>query len=749
VAVPSNTVKVLLLEDDPTDVELLTTTLINGGLDCTFVVVETLVAFQSTLETQPIDIVLADYSLPAFDGLSAIELVKAQFPEIPCVLVSGILGEDRAVEALKSGATDYVLKQRSERLMPAITRALREKEERQALAKATADLKASEARFRTSVETMADCLMLLESVRDSEGTIQDLAVSYLNEAACSYLSVTQDEQIGKSLYAVIPAFKSTAGNTTGGTASQGANQGSNQGANQGARERTRKIADSAKNLDLFLSFCGVIENDASFAKEVTVSGHQSADQFVVIDIRAAKLGDGLVLTWRDVTEQKQGEQRRLQLLAETERAKNQAEQANQFKDIFLANLSHELRSPLSAIIGWLEISSDRLDNPALVAKAIDTSCRNAKLLNHLIGDLIDVSRITQGGFFCDLEPLAVDSLFEIITDAIDTISLAAQKKNIRITFSPKPLAGQPSPSANQPATQIMGDAARLQQVVSNLLSNAVKFTPAKGRVNIGIERLPNAVAISVKDTGRGISSNVLPHVFEPFWQTDETLYGPSGDHRQGLGLGLSIVHYIVEAHGGKVTAESDGFGAGSRFCVTLPLAPKLALLAETSSELESAKRHQPDKKSPSAASETTSSESSAPRTTALSATLLEGYRILVVEDYQDGLDVYMFMLEAYGATVRGALSADMALEIFHQFRPDIVVSDIDLPNKSGYELIREIRTLPVGEGGEVPAIALTAFSGPTHRTQALLAGFQQHIVKPIELQELAAVVASISQISQR
>ncbi|MGC1219652.1 MAG: response regulator [Phormidesmis sp.] len=738
--VPSDTIKVLLLEDDPTDVELLTTTLSNGGLDCTFVVVETRREFQSVLETQPIDIVLADYSLPAFDGLSAIELVKARFPEIPCVLVSGILGEDRAVEALKSGATDYVLKQRSQRLMPAIKRALREREERQALAKATADLKASEARFRTSVETMADCLMLLESVRDSAGAIQDLAVSYLNEAACNYLSVTQDDQIGKSLYAVVPAFKTMAGNTIGGAASQGLKEG------------TRKGFDLVNNPDLFLSFCGVIENDTSFAKEVTISGHQGAAQFVVIDIRAAKLEDGLVLTWRDVTEQKQGEQRRLHLLAETERAKNQAEQANQFKDIFLANLSHELRSPLSAIIGWLEISGERLDNPTLVAKAIDTSCRNAKLLNHLIGDLIDVSRITQGGFFCDLKPLAIDSLFEIITDAIDTHSLAAQKSNIQITFSPKfsprQLASQSSPSADQPAVQIMGDAARLQQVIGNLLSNAVKFTPAKGQVNIDVEMLPNAVAISVKDTGRGISSNVLPHVFEPFWQTDETLYGSPGDHRQGLRLGLSIAHYIVEAHGGKVTAESDGFGAGSRFCVSLPLASKLALLAATSSELEPAKRNQPDKDSPFAASETTESKTTASGTTALSATLLEGYRVLVVEDYQDGLDVYMFMLEAYGATVRGARSADVALEIFHQFRPDVVVSDIDLPNKSGHELIREIRTFPADEGGDVPAIALTAFSGPTHRTQALLAGFQQHIVKPIELQELAAAVASISQLSQ-
>ncbi len=734
VTVPSETVNVLLLEDNSADVEILTTTLDRGGLECVFTVVETRAAFQSALETQSIDIVLSDYSLPAFNGLSAIELVIEQFPEVPCVLVSGILGEERAIEALKSGATDYVLKQRLERLVPAVKRALRERKERQALAEATAELKASETRFRTSVETMADCFMLLESVRDFEENIQDLVVGYLNEAACEYLSVDQSDQGGKSLYAVIPAFKDAVGNT----------------ALTKALTRALTKVTPNKGPDLFLSFCGVIESDSAFAEEVTIKGHQSSDQFVVLDIRAAKLGDGLVLTWRDITEQEQNEQRRFQLLAETERARNQAEQANQFKDIFLANLSHELRSPLSAIIGWLEISSDRLDNRTLVAKAIETSCRNAKLVNHLIGDLIDVSRITQKGFFCDLEPLAIDRLIKIVANVIDTVSPAAKNKNIQVTFSY-------NQSAQRSVGQIMGDAPRLEQVVSNLLSNAVKSTSAKGQINIELETLPNAVTISVKDTGQGISQDILPHIFEPFWQTDETLYGSLGNSsRQGLGLGLSIVHYIVEAHGGQVSAQSDGLGAGSSFLVNLPLASELALSVQASSALEppvqtglNVENYQQNGQ-PGDEAVTDNVIASQPKDSnpTVESTLLKGRRVLVVEDYQDGLDVYTFMLEAYGATVRAALSTEAALQIFHQFKPDVVVSDIDLPSKSGYELVREIRALPAHEGGDIPAIALTAFSGPRYRTRALLAGFQQYIVKPIELQEMATAVASLCQLSK-
>ncbi|MBE9061977.1 response regulator [cf. Phormidesmis sp. LEGE 11477] len=680
-------VNILLLEDNAADVDLLSAILLDSDIACRLTVVDHRAAFLSTLNTQPVDIVLSDYSLPDFDGLSAIALVKDSFPDVPCILVSGVLGEDRAVGALKSGATDYILKQNLDCLVPAVKRALREQQERRALLQATADLQDSETRFRTSVETMADCFMLLPAVRDSEGFIQDFTVGYLNSAACKYLSVSQSGQVGNPLYTVIPAFKNT------------------------AREKSKRL----EKFDLFLAFCGVIETGYPFSGELICNAYQLSDQFVVVDIRVAKLDDELVVTWRDVTEKKQDEQRYLQLLATADSSFNQVEQANQFRDVFLGNLSHELRSPLSTIMGWLEISGDHLDNEALLSRAIQTSYHNAELIDRLIQDLLDVSRLPYNGLECDLESLSLDRLVSLVSDIVETSKPAARNKNIEITLLPLLLSDSSRGS-------ILGNFARLQQVFRNLISNALKFTPAGGQISVSLEQTADLIAVSVQDTGIGISSAAMPHIFERFWQGGQS--SPAVSYHRfygGLGLGLPIVSYIVEAHGGQVSADSAGFGKGSCFKVDLPLASKQIL-----SEADSAK---------ASASEP------------LEADSLAGCRVLIFEDNPDGLEVYTFMLEAYGATVEAALSADAGLKIFREFQPDVLVSDLVMPGKSGYELIREIRSLPAVAGGSVPAIALTALSEPQYRTQALLAGFQQHVVKPIELQEMAAIVSKLYRLS--
>ncbi len=694
-----DTVHVLMLEDSAIDVDLISTTLSSSDLNCHFTVVDTQAAFCSALNTQTVDIVLADYSLPAFDGLSAIKLVKAGSLDIPCILVSGVMGEERAVEALKSGATDYVLKQRIERLVPAVKRALREQQERQALIQTAAKLEASEIRFQTSVETMADCLMLLSSVRDLEGVIRDFTVGYLNAAACEYLSVSQAKQVGKPVYSVIPAFKDTARETTG----------------------------ISSNFNLFLAFCGVVETSYPFSGEVVFNGAEQFDQFVVVDMRAAKVDDGLVLTWRDVTEKKQDKQRYLQLLSEAEAARNQAEQSNQFKDVFLANLSHELRSPLSAIMGWLEISSERLDNKQLVAKAIQTSYGNAELLNHLIEDLLCVSQIPQNGFYCNLTSISLEELIALITDAVDALDPLAQNKGLQVTFLP-------GSSLAQSPVQIVGDSTRLQQVFRNLLSNAVKFTPTRGQIDISLEQTSSSIAVAIRDTGEGILPEKIPYLFNRFWQAHSHSTVPNGSHR-GLKLGLPIVKYIVDAHGGQVAVESAGPDKGSCFTVSFPIASGLMVSDDPSVFPSKAQTGVLSFEMPSPADQ--------------SFDALKGCRVLIVEDHPDGLAVYKLMLETYGATVKGALSASAALEIFQKFRPDVLISDIRIPDRSGYELIREIRSLPIGAGGDIPAIALTALSETTYRTRALLAGFQRHITKPIELQEMASIVSSLYQFSKR
>lgn len=536
------TINILLLEDNAADVELLSALMLESDLDCTIAVVDTYEAFFSTLNTQPIDIVLADYSLPTFDGLSAIGFVEDGFPDIPCIVVSGVLGEDLAVEALKGGAADYVLKDNLARLVPAVKRALREQRERKALLQATADLQESEIRFRTSVETMADCFIILSSVRDSEGFIQDFTVSYLNAAACKALSVSQEKQLGKSVYTVIPAFKATA----------------------------REDSEGLEDLDLFLVFCGVIETGYPFTGELFVNSCQSSEQPVVVAIQIVKLDNQLVVTWRDITQKKQDERRYLQLLAAAESACNQLERANQFKDNLLGSLSNELRSPLSTIMGWLEISSDCLDDKALVARAIQTSYRNAEVLDQLIEDLLDVSRMPHSGFQCRLEPLSIDSLVCLVLEVVDAIAPAARNKDIEIVL--------PEVVADDVEDSLLGDASRLKQVFRNLLSNALKFTPAGGRITISFERLSDSIVVLVQDTGIGIASEEIPHLFERFWQGEHTLSTASVHSAYaGLGLGLSIVRHIVLAHGGQVSADSAGPGQGSSFRVELPLASQKLL----------------------------------------------------------------------------------------------------------------------------------------------------------------------------
>ena len=493
----------LLLEDDPLDVELVSTTLENSNLDCDFTVVDTQVAFESALESQQFDLVFADYSLPTFDGLSAISFVVRQFPYIPCILISGVLGEDRAIEALKSGAADYVLKQRLERLAPATKRALREYSERKALAQATAQLKESEARFRTSVETMADPLAVLSAMRDTNSSIKDFVVEHLNNAACQYLSVALDQQIGKSLFEAIPAL----------------------------RQPTEH--------SLFDAFCGVVDTGRPSYQEATVKGTKIAknddQQQVVLDIRAAKLNDGLVITWHDITERKNIEQQRLALLAEAETARNQAEEANQFKDVFLAHLSHELRSPLSAIKGWLQIIVRQSSAPKVLSKALKSIERNADLLESLIGDLLENARIEQGQFSFSPKPLRIQDFSNLIEASVEAIMPKAQAKEETVEFLPdrvlpemdieSTLQSDSRSVIREPVDEayLMGDPARLEQVIRNLLSNAIKFTPKEGKVRLLLRKNNNSLDFTVEDTGRGMEADTLQHIFERFWQSCKTL----------------------------------------------------------------------------------------------------------------------------------------------------------------------------------------------------------------------------------
>lgn len=408
---------------------------------------------------------------------------------------------------------------------------------------------------------------------------------------------------------------------------------------------------------------------------------------------------------RDITERKKAEKEREQLLRSEQAAREEAERANRLKDEFLATLSHELRTPLNAILGWSQVLQYNNLDEAGIKRATATIERNARAQNQLIDDILDVSRIITGKLRLDVR--AVD-LSNVISEAVDAARPAAEAKNIRLQtlIDPK-------------ATQISGDPDRLQQVVWNLLSNAIKFTPKDGRVQLRLERVNSHIEIVVSDTGAGIKPEFLPFVFERFRQSDGSMTRRHG----GLGLGLAIVRQLVELHGGAVSVESKGEGQGSTFIVSLPFLP---IRLEAEEDLPRVHR-----------SAQNGSELDCPPG-------LSGLHVLLVDDEADSRELLNFVLESCGAQISTASSAAEAVELIKRERFDVIISDIGMPEEDGFSLIRKIRSFPNEQGGNIPAIALTAYARAEDRVQALRSGFQIHIAKPVESVELIAAVANLA-----
>jgi len=534
----------LLLEDSLLDAELIHANLTAGGIVCELVQVTSRTEFQTAL-TEKFDLILADYSLPSFDGMAALQISQDLGLDIPFIFVTATLGEELAIETLKSGATDYVLKQRLERLVHSVQRALREAEERRLYQQAQQALQASETQLRA----------------------------------------------------------------------------------------------------------------------------QTA----------------------------------------------QLQEANQLKDQFLAILSHELRSPLNAILGWSKLLRTRKFDEITFNRALEIIERNATLQTKLIEDLLDISRIIRGKLTLDSLPT---NLIPPITGAIDNIRLAAEAKSIDLQFVVLDFEQDDSPlylnhtykdiGSKNSNFRVSGDANRLQQIFWNLISNAIKFTPAGGQVDICLEEVASDAQITVRDTGKGIPQEFLPHVFDSFRQADGSITRNHG----GLGLGLAIVRHLVELHGGTVSVESPGEGKGATFAVRLPL-------------LSKADRNQPG---------STLIDSSVGLKT--HATPLTGMRILVVDDEPDTQEFLVFALQEYGAEATAVGSAEAAMQALASFQPNLLLSDIGMPGEDGYALIRRVRSHNI----QIPAIALTAYARSEDRLRALEAGFQSHLAKPIEPQELIATL---------
>ncbi len=460
--------------------------------------------------------------------------------------------------------------------------------------------------------------------------------------------------------------------------------------------------------------------------------HRSGREFPVeLTISPIKADDGMSFAsfLHDISERKESERRMTELnhelekgvkerteelavannqlkeqVVERERLYGQARTASRLKDEFLATVSHELRTPLNVIQGNSELLKSENLNVEETREAIDAIYRNSKTQAQIINDLLDVSRIISGKLQLTIEPL---DLGQAVQNAIETIKIAAAAKNISVNTEIDASVGP-----------VAADATRLQQVIWNILSNAVKFTPKGGKIQVNLGRDGSRARLQIADTGKGIEPHFLPYVFDRFRQEDSTTTRRYG----GLGLGLSIARHIVESHGGTIEAVSEGKSKGATFIVCLPL---LAV------------RIQPDRQftTPSATKQTTE--------TRVLARRLTGIRVLVVDDDDDSRALLKSILKRSGAEVVTAASAEEALSALEDVRPEILVSDISMPDMDGYELIRRVRKLPRESGGTLPAVALTAYARDEERQRALNAGFQMHVAKPVDASTLLDAIANL------
>jgi signal transduction histidine kinase/ActR/RegA family two-component response regulator len=386
-------------------------------------------------------------------------------------------------------------------------------------------------------------------------------------------------------------------------------------------------------------------------------------------------------------------------------AEEHAEHANRLKDDFLATVSHELRTPLNAVIGWSRMLMSKQLTTERAAHAVETIERNAASLAHIIDDLLDVSRIIAGTLH--MAPQPVD-LIVVTRTALDVIKPLAASKHVDLRFSSGPGSD----------AVVTGDVGRLHQVIWNLLANAVKFTPEGGRVDVTVERVGSQMKVSVVDTGQGISTEFLPHVFERFRQAASE---PSG-RRGGVGLGLAIVRQLVELHGGTVRVYSEGIGRGSTFTIRLPILDADPHAQRASALVERRRAG----------------------AMGLPAVRLDDLRILVVDDNSDARALATIVLTHAGASVTAVTSAREAFQQFEVEWPDVLITDIGLPDEDGYALVRRIRQHEAEHGGFLPAIALTGYARADDRAQTLAAGFQAHVAKPLEQTELIAAIADLT-----
>ena len=584
-----------------------------------------------------IDLVVLDVNLPDIDGFQVFRELRArrEAGNLPIVYLSATFTEDADIaKGMRTGADGYLTHPADPVVLVATVRALL------FIKDAHAEKRIADARFRALFELAPNGIAMLDP---------DLAFTDINPALCRLLDRDRDTLVGRPLSELL-----------------------------GSGQELR-LADLKATLAQAGNWRGILP--------LPQEGAVAQTEWQV----TRDLGTGAcIAVIEDVTARQRLEMAREHALQGEQAARVEAERSNQLKDEFLATLSHELRNPLNAILGWAEVLRKTPELPAPVARGIEAIRRNSRVQAHLISDLLDFAGIRFGKMRLDRRPIDVQ---QAIDAAVEVVSLEAENKGIAIQVRHL-----------NPPVAVLGDEARLQQVFWNLLNNAIKFTPRAGRVEVTSRTDAGALEIAISDTGAGIRPEFLPQIFDRFSQQDSG----SAKNFAGLGIGLTIVRHLVTMHAGTISVASEGLGHGATFTVRLPVADGIGGTSIT----------------------------------AASDRPLAGVTVLLVEDMDDTRSLVVRLLSDAGATVREAASAEDALKDIAQQTPDILVSDIGMPRTDGYQLIRRLRAngYPVER---LPAIALTAFSRTEDRSDALEAGFQLHLTKPVSSDVLIAAITNL------
>jgi PAS domain S-box-containing protein len=635
----------LLVEDNALDAELTIAQLERADYTVDASIVYDSANFVAALETKHFDVILADFVMPTFSGIEALTIATERSPDTPFIFVSGLLGEEHAVDMLKRGATDYVLKQRLQRLPAVVRRAMREAAERAQRIAVERALRETETHFRLLIDALKDYAVI---TLDPEGRIRTW-----NAASERILGFPAHDVLGASA----SIFYNQEDRETG--------------VFEAELDTARREGSASDDRWLWRK-----DGHSFFASGVTTAIRSEQDELI-----------GFSKIVRDATD--------AHMAADALRlAKDQAESANRAKDHFLAVLSHELRTPLTPILAAVRLLEMKHSLSTEARPTLDLIRRNVELEARLIDDLLDLTSIARGKLSLNFASVSLDTLLSSALDMSEA-DLRAKQLALETHFDARRFV-------------VMGDAARLQQIVWNLMKNAVKFTPGGGRIEVRTWNPDDTtIAVSVTDSGIGISADALPRIFSAFEQADDSITRSFG----GLGLGLAIASTLAQKHGGTLSAYSEGRDTGARFTLTLPLA-----------------RLQP-------------AHEAAPLPEAASDRHASSLRVLLVEDNEQTSSAMAEVLEMLGHQVNVATTVADALDYANSAPFDLLVSDIGLPDGSGLDIARAWTKVQTGK----PSIAITGYGMDEDIRRCREAGFRDHLTKPVNFSRLEALIEKLAE----